>query len=313
MCCNSGKILGVVPESRAGFKSASDIFICREKYPFGKLVFCNSLMPEMRVGVEVGDIFSRSADGATLIAGLSEGKETLEDLRITRSGIEAYTAKTDTVYVLSGALKGVGAGPCIISECGKILFETKPFAAEKAQAEADLALVEQKGGFSGGNLGIEGAEVCFEQEIPALQQVKRYSPTPFLPKGRSELNEISDLLFGAAVRRLKNKLSAGVKEVVCGKAGLPLSICIEAFSELGLDKSGISDERPQYKGESFAKRGRAPYVCRHDLTDILLGKCACPQGSFHAVGEIPKTLLNAVELKVTDLKADEDTVLNDFI
>ena len=277
ICCNKGKILGVIPKTflpnynefydKRQFNPAprenSEITICGERYPFGThYIFCNTEMPEMRVGAEIcEDLWVADApstklavSGATVIVNLSCSDETVGKAEYRRNLISMQSAKTYTAYLYANAGDGesttdmVFSGHSIICDDGKILAETELFEYGEVYSEIDLSFLEfERSKYMNYDFGGEsGAErIYFSMKVLPVELTRKYEQTPFVPSSGAELSKRAELILNMQAHALKKRLEhIGVNDVVIGISGgldstLALLVCVRAFDLLGKSRNGI--------------------------------------------------------------------------
>ncbi len=246
-----GEILGVIPKDnipnygefyeRRHFTEApadnTDIIIGGRKYIFGKnIIFRNSLMPEMCIGVEIcEDLWMPESPseqhveaGATLIANLSASNEVATKSRYRRDLVKMQSAKLICTYVYADAGDGesttdlVFSGHNIIAENGKVICESALFENSVITAETDLQKLdaERRRMSDFGKTEPDGyVTVEFSMDISETKLEKEISRTPFIPSVSEQSERFCSILKMQAAGLKKRLEHTCAKTAVIGISG----------------------------------------------------------------------------------------------
>ncbi len=259
ICFCKGKILGVTPKynlslEQSRYFSVLDnsrrITLCGQETVFGSVVYKNTLMPLMKVGVEISsDLIAPIApssrlcsSGASLIVNLSATPEIVgrAELRLNSTISESY--RCTCAYALVDAGRGesttdnVWGGHKIIAENGKLIAESKPFSETDLIAEVDLEYIENKRVRSS-FLQAEAEHVEFSLEVGGESQ-RLYDKAPFIPTDKKEFEARAEqILTMQAEGLIKRVEHTKCKSLVLGISGgldsaLAMLVCVRAFKKL---------------------------------------------------------------------------------
>jgi len=260
ICFCKGKIIGVIPKTnlsideRRYFVSADcakKIILCGQETDFGSLVLSNTLMPLLKIGVELsGDLLapippsSRLCEqGANLIINLSATPEIVGRDNLRANLVSSQSYRGICAYVLVDTSLGesttdnVWGGHKIVAEYGKIIAESKPFENEQILAEIDLEYIENKRIKSSLNT-TQATLVPFELEISGSSK-RVYSKTPFIPTDKQEFKSRAELILTMQAEGLAKRVAhTNSKTLVLGISGgldsaLAMLVCVRAFKKLG--------------------------------------------------------------------------------
>ena len=249
------------------------MFVCRE-------------MPSLRLGVEIcEDLFVTSppssilaAAGATIIANPAASGETVGKEEFRRMMVASQSSRALCGYVYAGA--GIGestasavfGGHSMIAECGKLLFERKPFAkGDLIISEIDLQnIVHERRGkntFSKDTAGLEFSEIEFDLELEETELTRFVDPYPFVPADATErasrCERILDIQSFGLARRIEASYS---KKAVVGISGgldscLAILVMARAMDYLGRDRKDIIAVTMPCFGTTTRTKNNATVLC----------------------------------------------------
>ncbi len=266
-----GKILGVVPkknlpnynefmEKRLFCEYSGEntvINVLGEEVPFGvKLVFADSLHPEVRFGVEIcEDVWvadspsiQHSLAGANAVFNLSASNETAVKSQYRKKMIEIQSAKCGLVYAYcsSGMSEStastVFSAHNIICENGECLDESKPFGNGYAEACVDFDFVENERARLDHSAVPQGYDYI-RFEMPLGRAVRQYDAHPFVPKENA--HEVYEQILNVLSYGLKKRVEhINASKLVLGVSGgsdstLALLVCKRALKLLKRPASDI--------------------------------------------------------------------------
>lgn len=268
-----GEVLGVIPKKNLPnynefmekrFFCAYDgenttVRINGKNVPFGvKLLFINTLHPEMRFGVEVcedvwvGDSpsLAHSAAGANAILNLSASNETIVKAAYRKKMIEIQSAKCGVVYAYcsSGPSEStsttVFSAHNLICENGECIAECEPFTTGYTEAAADFDFIENERGRLDHTAAPEGyTTVYFKQELGA--ETRKYARTPFVPENITERCNVCERALTILSYGLKKRIEhTHAQKLVIGISGgsdstLSLLVCKRALALLNRTEKDI--------------------------------------------------------------------------
>lgn len=249
---------------------ADTLSVDEELIPIGTdLLFHIEGQPDYTLGIEIcEDLWAveppsgkLALAGANVIVNPSASPEILGKADYRRALIAQQSARTFTTYLYAGAGPGesstdvVYSGHCIAAENGRILAESERFhfATQSLLVDIDLehptqdrlrnsSYAECHAGRDFRLLPVHAPEGALP---PALPLRRKTNPHPFVPNdpsGRAErCREIFAIQSTGLAKRLKH---IGSKRLVIGVSGgldstLALLGAVQAFDQLGLDRSGI--------------------------------------------------------------------------
>ncbi len=269
-----GEILGVVPKKNlpnynefmekrhfcpyGGANTAVRLF--GKEVPFGcKLIFADSLHPEVKFGVEIcEDVWVadspsiyHAAAGANAVFNLSASNETVVKAAYRKKMIEMQSAKNNIIYAYcsSGMSEStsvtVFSAHNIICENGECLGEAKPFTTGYAEAECDFNFIANERAHLDKGVSPEGYDVI-EFQLPLNGKTTRvYCPTPFVPQNKEERDALAERTLTILAYGLKKRVEhIRAQKLVIGISGgsdstLALLVCQRALKLLDRPASDI--------------------------------------------------------------------------
>ncbi len=258
VCFCKGKILGVTPktnlsEEQRRYFSVLDktkkITLCGQETVFGSVVYKNTLMPSLKVGVELSEDLilpiSPSSNlcmqGANLIVNLSATPEIVGRQEIRLSSALSQSYRGICAYMLVDTGKGesttdsVWGGHKLVAENGKLIAESKPFAYQDLFSQVDLEYIENKR-LKEGFVCKEEDEVEFDLTVGGMERV--YSKTPFIPTDKKDFEKRAELILTMQAEGLIKRVEhTNSKTLVLGISGgldsaLAMMVCVRAFKKL---------------------------------------------------------------------------------
>ena len=171
-----------------------------------------------------------------------------------RELVRGQSARLLCGYVYADAGEGesttdlVFSGHNLLAENGTVLAESDPFTTGVTEADLDLSRMagerRRVTTWQGGKY--EAARtVSFPLPAAPFRLRRRVDPSPFVPKGESDLSSRCETILNLQAAGLKTRLScAHASHAVLGVSGgldstLALLVCARAFELLGLPKDGI--------------------------------------------------------------------------
>ncbi len=276
VCFCNGKILGInakkfVPDYNEFYETRvfcpcpdenKRVEFLGEEVLFGnKIIYKNSLMPAMKIGVEIcEDLWvafppstMQAINGATISVNLSASNEVVGKAEYRKQLISSQSSKNVCCYIYSDACFGesttdlVFAGHNFVAENGKILAETQLFKGEDAIAEIDLDYLEyERSKFFKYDFSIPKCEIVeFELQTQNFVSERVYSKTPFIPSDKENLNKRAELILNMQSYALKRRIDhIRPKCAVIGISGgldsaLALLVTVRAFKLCGKDTKDI--------------------------------------------------------------------------
>lgn len=276
VCFCNGKILGInakkfVPDYNEFYETRvfcpcpdenKKVDFLGEEVLFGnKIIYKNSLMPEMKIGVEIcEDLWvalppstMHAINGATISVNLSASNEVVGKAEYRKQLISSQSAKNVCCYIYSDACFGesttdlVFAGHNFVVENGKVLAESKLFEGKDAIAEVDLDYLEyERSKFFKYDFSVPKCEVVeFELQTQNFTSERVYSKTPFIPSDKENLNKRAELILNMQSYALKRRLDhIRPKCAVIGISGgldsaLALLVTVRAFKLCGKNTKDI--------------------------------------------------------------------------
>ncbi len=255
--------------SGLGMKNLS-IRLLGQEVPFGTdLLFAAGGCPELTVGVEIcNDLWgptppsSRMAlGGASLLLNLSASPEILGKAAYRRDLVRQQSARCSAAYAYTSSGPGesttdlVFGGHCLVAENGRLLSEGKrfDFSSHFTLADVDLELIgierRRNRAFAvSPTVPSDFRTIRFAMETTPVKDNRLFRPlssTPFVPENPAEraenCREIFSIQSTGLARRLRH---LNMQKVVLGLSGgldstLALLVCLRAFEQCGLDRSGI--------------------------------------------------------------------------
>ena len=192
--------------------------------------------------------------GATLLLNLSASDEVIGKAAYRRELVRGQSARLLCGYVYADAGEGesttdlVFSGHNLLAENGTVLAESDPFTTGVTEADLDLSRMagerRRVTTWQGGKY--EAARtVSFPLPAAPFRLRRRVDPSPFVPKGESDLSSRCETILNLQAAGLKTRLScAHASHAVLGVSGgldstLALLVCARAFELLGLPRDGI--------------------------------------------------------------------------
>jgi NAD+ synthase (glutamine-hydrolysing) len=295
-----GRLLGVVPRSfpSAGpcsprwFASASDADVSEISLAGSDVLFGADLVFRQggaRYAVEVGDDLSApcppssalASAGANVIlnpcapfavAGGSDARLSLVSAQSSRcvcayAWAAAGLGESTTDYVFAGG-SGVAENGTVLVAGGR--FSTKP-GMQVADVDAGFLDFERTRcvAFRAAAASAPSARPVVAPDAGSVRRglARKFARQPFVPADEKERSarcrEILDIQTAGLATRLS---SIGCRDVVLGISGgldsaLALAVCVEAYSRLGLDKSGIHAYTMPGFGTTSRTKGNAGKLC----------------------------------------------------
>lgn len=258
---SGGKVLGFVPKKRIGHDSHT------QGRPFSngnertkKIFVCDS-MPELAIGVEIGEDSLLADDpatdlcmnGATVIAVPSAMPESVTSRLSRRINLLSGSGRFHAAFVYAGASHSesttdtVCGGARLIVEDGELLGEGELYTDGMLLTEIDVqALRQQRLSDSLFKSVEEGVEIIsFDLDIEPALTDRIYSPLPFVPEEAERCNEycrdVFDIQTHALVQRMRH---IGASRLIVGVSGgldstLALLVCAAVMDRLGRPRKDI--------------------------------------------------------------------------
>ena len=267
-----GQILGLVPKGafsasewgqQRHFSPAGDVSLtltlAGQRVPLGRQLFGCRQLPELTVGVLIGDeayapagaADGLAAAGATVLLHLSAAPETVALAEFQRNQARAISARL--FACLAGANAGPGesttdlvfSGHRLITDCGRISGEGAPFSSGLLLADTDvqrLAGERARAHFPQGEALPQGE---FSLPLRELTLLTPPSRLPFVPADGEERARRCEHILTMQQQALATRLSrAGCRGVVVGLSGgldstLALMVSARACDQLGWGRDQI--------------------------------------------------------------------------
>ena len=267
-----GQILGLVPKGafsasewgqQRHFSPAGDVSLtltlAGQRVPLGRQLFGCRQLPELTVGVLIGDeayapagaADGLAAAGATVLLHLSAAPETVALAEFQRNQAQAISARL--FACLAGANAGPGesttdlvfSGHRLITDCGRISGEGAPFSSGLLLADTDvqrLAGERARAHFPQGEALPQGE---FSLPLRELTFLTPPSRLPFVPADGEERARRCEHILTMQQQALATRLSrAGCRGVVVGLSGgldstLALMVSARACDQLGWGRDQI--------------------------------------------------------------------------
>ena len=267
-----GQILGLVPKGafsasewgqQRHFSPAGDVSLtltlAGQRVPLGRQLFGCRQLPELTVGVLIGDeayapagaADGLAAAGATVLLHLSAAPETVALAEFQRNQAQAISARL--FACLAGANAGPGesttdlvfSGHRLIADCGRISGEGAPFSSGLLLADTDvqrLAGERARAHFPQGEALPQGE---FSLPLRELTFLTPPSRLPFVPADGEERARRCEHILTMQQQALATRLSrAGCRGVVVGLSGgldstLALMVSARACDQLGWGRDQI--------------------------------------------------------------------------
>ena len=273
----NGEILGLVPKTylpnynefyeKRHFASAPEentfINLNGKKVPFGKkLIFKSVKYKNFAVCAEIcEDLWvacppstGHSLNGALITVNLSCSNETIGKAEYRRNMVSSQSGRTVSAYVYACSGYGesttdlVFAGHNIIAENGRVLAESELFDNKMitADIDADFLASERLKLYNYGYKTDSAYTEVFFENIKSESSLERiFSPTPFIPHDKNELDGRASLIIRMQAEGLKKRLEASsAQSAVVGLSGgldstLALIAAVKACELLKKDKKFV--------------------------------------------------------------------------
>lgn len=292
--CKSGELLRMVPKKRPDSKLSEERYFafapdddacvaCEfdgEVTLVQNTVFSSVKIPGFSFAVALGaDVLSYDAEklcraGACILLNPSTSSEIVGRAESRRLASRAVSGKNYCGLVTASSGCGesttdlVFAGHNIISECGKILSEKKPFASEKyiiSEIDVDSVLHERSSD-TGFELG-DAAECFFSHKVSETKITREIKRFPFVPSCEIERSERSEHILNIQANGLARRLSAAyAKTAVIGISGgldstLALIVACRAMDILKRPRTDIIGVTMPCFGTTKRTKGNAEKLC----------------------------------------------------
>lgn len=271
-----GKILGIVPKTNLpnysefyearyfepGPTMVQFVQIDDMSIPFGtNLLFQCQEIDDLVIGCEIcEDLWvphppstSHALAGATVICNLSASDETTTKENYRKSLIGGQSARLVCAYLYADAGNGesttdvVYSSHNVISENGAILAEAERFKNQSIYADIDLYRVtsERRRLSTYKSNADQYYTVLFSIKMEALELIRSYSKSPFIPQDYEERKRRCDEILMIQAMGLKKRLEhTNCRTAVLGISGgldstLAALVIAKAFDQLSLDRSNI--------------------------------------------------------------------------
>ncbi len=270
-----GKVLGFVPKANLpnydeyyekrhfveGEEEVSEISWYNRSYPIGRsLLFACEEFPDICIGAELcEDLWTPAPPsvaaamaGATILVNLSASDDMIGKRGYRRQLVNGQAARLYGVYIYANAGMGestqdvVYSGHSMISECGQMLAESRPFSEGAIYADVDLGTVlARRRRMNTYRKGEVYEKVYFKLAPERLALRRIVDPMPFVPGDKARRRERCEEILGIQSYGLRKRLEhTGAKNAVVGISGgldstLALLVTVRAFDLLELDRAGI--------------------------------------------------------------------------
>ncbi len=291
---SEGRVLGVVPKQQLspaehrffaeGPAAPSAMTLFGAETPFGgNLLFGMEDFPDYRFALALGEDLrspvvsaAHAAAGARLLVGLTADPEEAGRPARRRAFLtgESRRLMLSTLTVNAGegesSTDRVYSGHSLLTECGELLAESKPFSEGLTVTELDLGRVtalQRKAGLSPAPLGENHRTVLFPGEKTATTLTRAVSPFPFIPEEetlrRQTMEEILTIQAEALRRRVTH---IGCRTVLLGISGgldstLALLAAVRAFDLMERPRSEIIAVTMPCFGTTDRTKNNAEALC----------------------------------------------------
>lgn len=273
-----GSILGIVPKinipnydefyeqrhfsSGKGLRELSFSYAGISGFDFcDNLIFKCKEMPDFCFAIEICEdlwvpdspSIRLAKSGATIICNLSSSDDVIGKAQYRRDLVKMQSGKLHCAYVYSDSGFGesttdmVFSGQNIICEYASVLAESERFTQGITYADVDVQRLmwerRRVNTYSGIDSGI--SEYLFNMPIKQTKLARKFSPTPFVPTNKDDLELRCEEIILMQSTGLATRLShTGMNSVVLGLSGgldstLALIVCVHAFDMLGIDRKNI--------------------------------------------------------------------------
>ncbi len=275
---NHGAVLGLIPKTHLpnygefyearqfapAPEETGEVILDGKKVPFGtRLLFACPEMEELTVAAEICEdlwvpeppSIHHALAGATVLVNLSASDEVTGKDRYRRNLVAGQSARLVCAYLYATAGEGesttdlVFGGQNLIGENGQILAEGKRFGNETLYADLDLSYLtgerRRMTTFPAAENG-DYRKIAFSLKKEETALERYFSPHPFLPDDRHEVEERCDEILNIQAMGLKKRLEhVHGTHAVLGISGgldstLALLVTARAFDLLGLPRDQIT-------------------------------------------------------------------------
>lgn len=273
---SKGCVLGIVPKNRIGNDAHSQgrPFVAAkpqnrpiaigegQNVIFGsnQLFACES-MPELVIGVEVGEDFlladepatNLALHGASIIVVPSAVPESVTSRIQRRANLLVQSNKLHTAYVYAGASKyesttdTVCSGARLIVEDGQLLGEDKLYTEGMLLSEIDVNALRQQRLSDSLFVPMDDAyEInVFSLDIEPALKDRKYDPLPFVPSDEADVAQYCEDVFNIQVHGLMQRMNhANIKKAIVGVSGgldstLALLVSARALDLMGRPRTDL--------------------------------------------------------------------------
>ena len=275
---NHGAVLGLIPKTHLpnygefyearqfapAPEETGEVILDGKKVPFGtRLLFTCPEMEELTVAAEICEdlwvpeppSIHHALAGATVLGNLSASDEVTGKDRYRRNLVAGQSARLVCAYLYATAGEGesttdlVFGGQNLIGENGQILAEGKRFGNKTLYADLDLSYLtgerRRMTTFPAAENG-DYRKIAFSLKKEETALERYFSPHPFLPDDRHEVEERCDEILNIQAMGLKKRLEhVHGTHAVLGISGgldstLALLVTARAFDLLGLPRDQIT-------------------------------------------------------------------------
>ncbi len=275
---NHGAVLGLIPKTHLpnygefyearqfapAPEETGEVILDGKKVPFGtRLLFTCPEMEELTVAAEICEdlwvpeppSIHHALAGATVLVNLSASDEVTGKDRYRRNLVAGQSARLVCAYLYATAGEGesttdlVFGGQNLIGENGQILAEGKRFGNKTLYADLDLSYLtgerRRMTTFPAAENG-DYRKIAFSLKKEETALERYFSPHPFLPDDRHEVEERCDEILNIQAMGLKKRLEhVHGTHAVLGISGgldstLALLVTARAFDLLGLPRDQIT-------------------------------------------------------------------------
>ena len=275
---NHGAVLGLIPKTHLpnygefyearqfapAPEETGEVILDGKKVPFGtRLLFACPEMEDLTVAAEICEdlwvpeppSIHHALAGATVLVNLSASDEVTGKDRYRRNLVAGQSARLVCAYLYATAGEGesttdlVFGGQNLIGENGQILAEGKRFGNETLYADLDLSYLtgerRRMTTFPAAENG-DYRKIAFSLKKEETALERYFSPHPFLPDDRHEVEERCDEILNIQAMGLKKRLEhVHGTHAVLGISGgldstLALLVTARAFDLLGLPRDQIT-------------------------------------------------------------------------
>ena len=315
--CHRGQLLGIVPKTNL---TASEMrYFSALKNNSGRAAFCDILgttvpfgtdlrfdcksLSEFKLTVELGnDLFAPSspacetaASGATVIACPAASCEIVGKEVYRQTVISARSATTASGYIYANAGYGesstdhVFASHCIISESGNILAQALPFDISADTADSDRLVISE---LDLDMLDREKAKLChtesrdvfsisFDVDFSDTELTRKYSPMPFVPSDRNELESRAETILKIQSNGLRRRMEAAfAQKCIIGISGgldstLALLVAARACDDARRPRTDIIGITMPCFGTTNRTKSNAELLCKElgiEFRTVMIGE-----------------------------------------